>query len=355
MELSAQAAQYKKENSLPVTDKKREREILSNASKAGEDMELYAHRFYSTVLELSKSYQQSICLTGSNVRTQAERGIASGKTSFPQSGMIACQGVEGAYSQMAADKMFPRGNLVFFKTFEAVFDAVESGFCQFGVVPIENSSNGSVRETYDLLRTKKCRIVRSQRMFIKHELLAKPGTTLEQITSIHSHPQALGQCSKFIKSLGDKVSAVPAANTAEAASFVANSSDPGVAAIASHGCGKLYGLVPVQTSIQDSDNNYTRFVCIAKDADVYPGADHISLILACEHKPGALYEILAKLAALEVNLIKLESCPIVGHDFEFMFFLELQASVTDARVLAMLENIERDCDQFVYLGNYSEA
>lgn len=355
MSLSAQEAGYKSDNALAAIDRKREREILSGASKVGEDMELYAHRFLSTVLELSKSYKQSVCISGSSVRTQAERGLAGAKTAFPQTGMIACQGVEGAYSQMAADKMFPRGNLVFFKTFEAVFDAVESGFCQFGVVPIENSSNGSVRETYDLLRTKKARIVRSQRMFIKHELLAKPGTTLEQITEIHSHPQALGQCSRFIKSLGEKVTAIPCTNTAAASELAAATDKPGVAAIASHNCGKLYGLVPVAGDIQDSDNNYTRFICIAKEADVYPGADHISLIIACEHKPGALYEILAKLAALEVNLIKLESCPIVGHDFEFMFFLELQASVADARVLSMLESIERECDMFVYLGNYCEA
>jgi chorismate mutase/prephenate dehydratase len=189
-----------------------------------------------------------------------------------------------------------------------------------------------VRATYDLLRTKNVKIVRSERLCIRHELLAKPGTKLSDITEVHSHEQALGQCSEFLKSLGDKVEIIPAENTAMAAEYAAKCDKPGVAAIASHSGCKIYGLETVATDIQNSDNNYTRFVCIAKDTEIYPGADHISLILALSHRPGALYEILSKLAALEVNLIKLESCPIIGHDFEFMFFFELQASVRDPKI-----------------------
>ena len=250
--------------------------------------------------------------------------------------------------------MFPRGDLMFFKSFEAVFDAVENGLCRFGVVPIENSSNGSVRGNYELLNRKNVRIVRSERLFVRHELLAKPGTRLEDIREIRSHEQALGQCSEFLKKLGGKVRVQPCPNTAMAAETAAQS-DGSVAAIASHSACELYGLVKLADGIQNSDNNYTRFICISRDCEIYHGSDRISLILALKHRPGALYEILSKLTALEINLIKLESCPIVGHDFEFMFFFEMQGSVRDPRVAAMLESLEQTCESFKFLGNYSEV
>ena len=199
------------------------------------------------------------------------------------------------------------------------------------------------------------RIVRSERLCIRHELLAKEGTKLEDITQIRSHIQAIGQCSDFLKQLGDKVEVVPCENTAIAAQYAASCSDKGVAAIASHTNAQLYGLKPVASSIQNSDNNYTRFICIAKNTILYPGANHISLILTCQHKPGALYDVLSKLAALEVNLLKIESWPIVGHDFEFMFFFELIADVTDPKIVSMLESLEKSCETFTFLGNYLEA
>ena len=354
MQISAEVAAFKKANNLPVLNKQRERDILKWVREQSGDMELYADRLYNTIFELSRSYQDSILAGASSIRSEIEKGLAYKDTSFPQTGRIACQGVEGAYGQMAADRMFPRGDLTFFKTFEGVFDAVESGLCDYGILPIENSSNGSVRATYDLLRTKNVKIVRSERLCIRHELLAKPGTKLSEITEIHSHEQGLGQCKTFIKSLGSGVKAVPCANTAMAAEHVAKSSEK-IAAIASHSAGKLNGLVPVASSIQDSDNNYTRFICFAKEPQIYPGADRISLILTCEHKPGALYEVLAKLAAVEINLIKLESCPMVGHDFEFIFFFELQASACDEKTIAVLEALERSTESMIFLGNYREA
>lgn len=353
MGLSAEVAEYKAENGTPILNITREREILKKVCDASGKLSPYTHRLYTTILELSRALQQEKIPQNTGVRAAIESSARP--NIFPKSGMIACQGVEGAYGQMAADRMFPQGHLVFFKTFEAVFDAVQSGLCDFGVLPIENSSNGSVRETYDLLLHKNCKIVRSERLCIRHELMAKPGTKLGNIKTVLSHEQAIGQCSKFIKSLGDGVQIIPVSNTAVAAERVANSPDGSVAAIASHSTAELYGLEPVANDIMDSDNNYTRFVCIAREHQLYDGADHIGLILALKHKPGALYDVLAKMAALEVNLIKLESCPVVGHDFEFMFFFEMQASVKEPAIVGMLEAIEANSEEFVYLGNYLEA
>ncbi len=355
MQLSREVAEYKSLNALPVLNKERERQILAKVTEASGALAPYAHRLYTTILELSRSYQESLSLSPTRVKEQIKASLASPDELFPLSGTVAVQGVEGAYSQMAADQIFPRGSLVFFKTFEAVFDAVESGLCSYGVLPIENSSNGSVRAVYDLIRRKNVSIVRSKRLCIRHSLLAKPGTKLSEIREIHSHEQAIGQCSRFLKSLGDKVKIIHDENTAMASAFVSASDRNDVAAISSSECAKLYGLEPIPVEIQNSDNNYTRFIVISREPKVYPGANRISVILALDHRPGALYEVLSKLAALELNLLKLESCPIVGHDFEFLFFLEIEGSVRDSKVANMLSELERSSQQFSYLGNYQES
>ena len=142
---------------------------------------------------------------------------------------------------------------------------------------------------------------------------------------------------------------------AAAAAAVAQSDRTDVAAISSHRCIELYGLERLAADIQDRSNNYTRFICITKDPVIYAGANRISLIIAFDNRPGALYEILSKLAALDINMTKLESCPVAGSDFEFVFFLELDASVQDPSVLAMLEEMERSCAEFQFLGNYAEV
>ena len=254
--------------------------------------------------------------------------------------------------------MFPRGssrgNIVYVKSFAAVAAAVESGLCKFGVLPIENSSNGSVRAVYQLLQEHDLSVVRSTRLCIRHELLALPGVKQEEITEIYSHEQAIGQCSRFLAGLSG-VRVIPCGNTALAAKQVAESGSRHAAAISSHPCAALYGLECVNGHIQDSDNNYTRFFCVAKEPAIYAGASRISLIIAFDNRPGALYELLSKVAALDINLTKLESCPVAGSDFEFIFFLELEASVKDPSVLAMLEEMERSCAQFQFLGGYAEV
>ena len=141
----------------------------------------------------------------------------------------------------------------------------------------------------------------------------------------------------------------------EAAKLVAESGSPTAAAISSHPCAALYGLECINGNIQDSDNNYTRFICVTKDPVIYAGANKISLIIALDNKPGALYEVLSKLAALDIDMTKLESCPVAGSDFEFVFFLELEASVKDPSVRACLEELERSCAQFHFLGGYAEV
>ena len=353
MALSEEVAAYKNEHHLPILNKQREREILAKVTEKSGEKERYAYHLFSTLFELARSRQAELIDAPTKVEAQVKASLAAGGEVFPQTGLVACQGVEGANSQVACDRLLPRGNIVYVKTFQAVVSAVESGLCKFGVLPIENSSNGSVRAVYELLQDHNLSIVRSTRLCIRHELLALPGVKMGDITEIYSHEQAIGQCSKFLNGLNG-VRVIPCDNTAMAAKMVAERGDRHAAAISSHPCAALYGLEAVNDEIQDSDNNYTRFICVTKDPIIYAGANRISLIIACDNKPGALYEILAKLAALGINMTKLESCPVTGRNFEFIFFLELEASVQEPGVLAMLEELERSCAGFHFLGNYAE-
>ena len=354
MHLSEEVAAYKNEHRLPILNKERERAILAKVTEKSGDKERYAYHLFSTLFELARSRQAELIDAPTKVGAQIKASLADVGEVFPQTGLVACQGVEGANSQVACDRLLPRGNIVYVKTFQAVVSAVESGLCKFGVLPIENSSNGSVRAVYELLQDHNLTIVRSTRLCIRHELLALPGVKMGDITEIYSHEQAIGQCSKFLGGLNG-VRVIPCDNTAVAAKMVAEKGDRHAAAISSHPCAALYGLDVVSDEIQDSDNNYTRFICVTKDPAIYAGANRISLIIACDNKPGALYDILSKLAALGINMTKLESCPVTGRNFEFIFFLELEASVQEPGVLAMLEELERSCAGFHFLGNYAEV
>ena len=354
MALSEEVAAYKQEHHIPLLNRQREREILADVTAKAGDREREAHHLFSTLFELSRARQAELISAPTAVSTQVRTALEKSPEVFPQNGLVACQGIEGGNSQAAADHLLPRGNLVFVKTFQAVASAVESGLCKFGVLPIENSSNGSVRAVYELLQSHRLSIVRSTRLCIRHELLVLPGVKQEEITTIYSHEQALGQCSAFLEGLpGLKV--VPCANTAVAAKLVAESGDRHAAAISSHDCTALYGLECINDAIQDSENNYTRFICVTRDPVIYSGSNRLSLVIACNNRPGALHEILAKLSVLGINMTKLESCPVSGRNFEFIFFLELEADLRSPGVLPMLEELERSCESFHLLGSYAEV
>lgn len=334
--------------------KVRNRAILQRVCSQSGDLERYTYRFFENMLELTGIRESELSSGSSDLRNHIEEAVSSADKIFPQSAVIACQGVEGGNSQAACDQMFPRGHLMYVKTFDAVFAAVESGLCQYGVVPIENSTNGSVRAIYELLQNKNCSIVRSTRLCIRHQLLVKPGTKLSDITEVYSHEQALGQCSAYLSKLPG-VSLHACANTALAAQLVADCPDKHMAAICAPVCADLYGLEPLATDIQNSDNNYTRFICISKRPAIYPGSNKISLVVALDNKPGALYDTLSLFSNLGINMTKLESCPISGRNFEFIFLIDLDASVEDPNVIPMLEQLQRNCRSFHFLGNYSEV
>lgn len=356
MNVVGQIGLEKKNEGLPTLDPAREREKLADiVAKLPPEMEQYGYTLWSMLFEISRSYQSSLNPQPSALRKDIERAIADTQPLFPPAATVACQGVEGAYSQLACEKLFKHPQVMYFKTFESVFSAIENGFCDYAVLPLENSTAGSVKEIYDLmLRHSSFKIVRSTRLKVDHNLVAKKGTKMSDIKEIFSHPQAISQCAKFLDAMpGVKITACE--NTAAAAEAVAKSERSDVAAISSYNCVELYGLERLAADIQDRSNNYTRFICISKKLEIYPGADKTSLMLVLPHRPGALYQILGRFYALGMNLIKLESRPLPDREFEFMFYFDLETSVYSDEFIRLVDDLDAICEEFQYLGSYSEV
>lgn len=354
MNTAAGIAAYKKEHGLPVLDPVREREkLLDVAAQAPEDMRDYTASLYTMLFELSRCYQGRLLGSASPLTAEIQTAIDQTPNLFPSNVSVACQGVAGAYSQLACDKLFKLPNIMYFASFEAVFAAIEKGLCRYGVLPLENSTAGSVNAIYDLMMKHDFRIVRSVRLKVDHNLLVKPGTKRSNITEIYSHQQALSQCERYLQAFPG-VKLIPCENTAVAAQKVAEG-DGHAAALSSRSCMKLYGLECLEAGVQDQGSNFTRFICISKELEIYPGADKVSLMLNVPHRPGALYGMIARFAALGLNLTKLESRPIAGTDFEFMFYFDLDASVYDEDALGLLCELDEGPEAFTYLGSYSEG
>ena len=355
LEIVGQVAASKLERGAPVSDPARERDILSRVTAAvGPEYENGARLFFSTLFGISKARQRTM-LAGESPLVDRIRAAASKGTRFPNRAVVACAGTEGSYAQEATSLMFPLPTILYFNGFEPVFEAVEQGLCPYGILPIENSAAGSVSAVYDLMVRHRFHIVRALRLKVDHVLLAARGVKLADIREIVSHPHALAQCGTFLKA-NPKIKATPGVNTAVAAKELAGSGRRDQAVIASRTCAELYGLDVVAEGIADAAFNYTRFICISKNLEIYPDAGKFSIMLSLPHRPGALNGLISKFAAIDVNLTKLESRPIPGMDFEFRFTFELEASPRDPKVVQLLGELAADpeIEHFTFLGAYAE-
>ncbi len=285
MEIAGRIGQLKKEQNLPILDVARENDKLAElAAKLPPELEQYGYALYSTIFELSRSHQSALDPKDIALQQEIETAIIQTPQIFPSAARVACQGIAGAYSQLACEKIFASPQIMYFKSFDNVFSAIENGLCRYGILPLENSVVGSVTQVYDLIRRYNFRIVRSARIKLDHNLPAKPGTRLQDIKQI-----------------------------------------------------------------------YTRFICISRNPEIYPGADRTSLMIILPHRPGSLYRVLSRFNALGLNLIKLESRPLPDRDFEFMFYLDLQTSIYSPEFTRMIHDLNMISDNFQYLGSYSEV
>ena len=354
MQVVTDIALYKKANNMVVYHPSRARAVLQNISKKlGPEFEGYGRSLYRTIFDLSESYQTRMLSQDADFYQQIMEMTSKPPMAFPKRASVACAGCEGAYAHLAAERLFDLPDMVFVSGFRNVFSAVDSGLCEYGVLPIENSLAGSVNAIYDLLGEHNLSIVRSVRLKIDHSLLVQPGAKLEDIREIYSHQQAISQCSEFLASLKN-VRVIPVENTAEAARMVAESEDKTKASLSSRLCAELYQLQVLKSAVQNRDNNYTRFICISKKPQIYSGANRTSIMMLIPNRPGTLFRILSRFNATGVNLVKLESRQIPEREFEYRFYFDIEASVFSPEFLSVMCELNNCGEQFKYFGTYAE-
>ncbi len=354
MEICKQIGIEKANQGSSVNVAEREKAVINRiTADKPDEMKRYLKLLYDTVFFQSKNYQGKFVKAKSDTVNALRDILRAERQSFPISATVACQGVNGAYSGEAAEKLFDISDVSYFKTFEGVFNAVDKGLCEYGVLPIENSNAGSVSQVYDLMRKYNFYIVKSVRVQISHALCAKKGVKLSEIKTVYSHGQALMQCAEHLKNLGVKT--IEVENTAVAAKMVAESDDRSVGAICSDNCADIYNLCALERAMQDNGNNFTRFICISKNLKVFKGADKISVMTSLANKSGSLNKMLSRFSALGLNLTKLESRPIANSQFEFMFYFDFEGDIESDDVLNLLGELENSSDKFVFLGSYKET
>ena len=286
MACADQVAAAKRGTGKPVLDPGREREILAKvAERVGPALESEGKLLFSTLLSVSRGRQRAqLADDGMFAKAMAE-AMSATPAIFPSKANVACPGAEGGYSQQAAVAFVKFPSLFYFRDFESVFTAVEEGMCEYGVLPIENSTAGSVTQVYDLMAKHDFKIAKALKLRIRHVLLAPKGVKLADVKEIASHPQAIAQCAEFLKA-HQGVRTVPASNTAAAAAELAKSGRKDAAVIASRECAELYGLDILADDISDTTSNFTRFICISRKTEIYPDANKFSLMMSISHRPG---------------------------------------------------------------------
>lgn len=355
MEIVKEIGMEKALDNKNVLDTSREKEVINRVTKQVKpEIKVFTKMLYTTIFDTSKAYQSRFAHLSSNIGEQIQKVLAEKRESFPEYATVACQGVQGAYSQMAAERLFVLSDITYLKNFEGVFNAVQKGLCSFGILPIENSSVGSVNAVYELMKKYNFHIVKSIKLPIRHSLLAKKGVKISDIKEIVSHEQGIEQCNQYIQKLGN-VKVTYLDNTALAAKFVQESNRNDIAAISSKQCADLYGLAVLDNGIQDNDSNFTRFICISKQLKIFRNANKISMMVNLAHEPGSLNKLLSKFTSLGLSLTKIESIPLPNTDFEFMFYFDFEADIEREEVQNLLAELDNRSEKFIFLGSYNEV
>lgn len=352
MDVTRQVGEYKVANHLQVLDAQREQEVLdSKAALAPPNLQSEARTLFETIMALSRRQQRRMVTADQAAFDQYQAQKAQAAKGVVENPRVLYQGVPGAYAEEAAAAYFGEGcqrqNL---PAWEDIFAALQRGEADYGVVPIENSSTGSINQVYDLLAKYEHFIVGEVKLRISHCLMAPPGVALEDVTEVFSHEQGLSQCAPYLKSHPTwKQTAL--SNTAAAAQFVAQSGKP-YAAIGSGRCAQLYGLDILAQGISKATENYTRFVVVAPRMELDESRDKISALFTLPHKVGTLHQIMAVCAVSGLNMMKLESRPILEKSWEYRFFMDFTGNLLDPEMDLVLRELIECSTQFRVLGNY---
>lgn len=334
MELAKLVALYKKENALAIEDKVREKEVLANNVNyiENQDVKEYYVNFMQDVMDISKQYQSRIM-----------KGMK-----------IAYCGVEGAFSHIATKKLFASQVLLPFSNFTEAYRAVEKGYCDACVLPIENSHAGDVGSVMDLIFSGSLYINNIVDVDIVHNLIAKKGVKLSQIKKVASHPQAIAQCQKFLQKYNFEI--VECSNTAIAAMDLANSNDETCAVIASEDVVNLYDLEIIESNINESRNNTTRFAVFSRALNTQRKAnkmgEHFILVFTVLNEAGALAKTLNIIGAHNFNMRTLRSRPMKELQWNYYFFVELDGDINSSDGKDMIQELRSVCDRLKIVGTY---
>ena len=353
LDLARQIGKEKQKQAKNINDTNREEAIVAKLAKAFPEDKDSLSRLYQSIFAISKELQRD--LTGPcDYEDYLLKSLTN--TDFPSTtkAKVGVQGSEGSYGYLAAKEIFANPSINYYESFEDIFASVNKGVCEFGVLPIENSIYGEVNEVYDLLAKNNSYIVADFKLEINHYLLGKESSKISDIKEVISHYQALGQCRDYLSKLPN-IKTTSSQNTALAAKYLAHSERDDLATISSKECADLYGLKILDENIQNNEINYTRFIVIKKDMEVYKDARIISIILEVANKPGALFDLIGKFAALGLNLIRIESRPIAGSKFDFRFYLNFEGTIKDQKTRKLLSELNNSNEYFAFLGNYVEV
>lgn len=344
MGLCIDVANYKKENHLNIFQSGREDEILNNIrNKAPEKYCQSAIALYTTIMEVSKILQQKEI--SPNIPFIEYKDLV-----IPDDCSVGVPGTKGSNSYFAARKIFNEKNIKFYSEFEDICKDVDSGKINYGILPIDNSTAGTVNQTYELAEKYNFHICLSTKISVSHCLAIKKGSKLSNVNKVYSHPQALMQCSNFIKE--NNLESVSYSNTALAAEMVSKSDSNNISAICSEYCAELFGLEVVAKNINDISKNVTKFIIITKHCYIPDKADTISIILTIPNKCGSLYRLLAKFFVNDLNMEEIESRPMKDGSFNYRFHIDFNGNINDREVKSLLHDLKLKADSFKFLGNY---
>jgi chorismate mutase/prephenate dehydratase len=354
MRASKEVAEIKISKGLSVFNIEREKEVLDNISKdVPEEYSVYAYSFFKYIFDLSKSKQRDV-IRQSSTEDTFFLNLINNPVKEKGHPNVTAQGVLGAYSGAASKCMYPNGKLAFVKKWDDVLNAISDGISNYGVVPVENSAAGSVTEVYDLLLKYKLYIVKAVTVSVDHYLLGVRGSNINDIKEVYSQSHAFPQCSGFLNR-HYKMDKMPYVNTAMAAQMVAQDGNKTKAAIASKECAHLYGLDILAQSIQNSNQNCTRFVSVSRNFELAEEANKISVVFTLPHITGSLYRTLSMFALNGLNLTKIESRPNEEKNFEYFFYLDFAGSLKSKNTVKLLSALSQELPNFHFLGSYCEA
>lgn len=349
MNCSLKVAEIKRAEGLPVYHPGREQAIFEKVKAKSEKYGDYFVELYRLLMECSRAVQYEDLIERNSLLEKIE---AAPKT-LEIRGDVACYGQVGAFTHIALTNFEGENiNPVFCNTFEDVFKAVQSNQTEFGFVPVENSSAGSVDEVYNLILKYKLYIAGAVAMPITHNLLGIKGATLSDIKTVYSHRQAIAQCKDFLEK--NSIASKEYQSTAASAKLVCELNDKSVGAIGSLACADENNLEVIKPSIQEFSNNQTRFIVLSKHPVIPPDSNKISVVFTLAHTAGSLQKILTRFSLHGLNLTKLESRPGKNGDFETQFYLDFLGNVADAKTLSLLSALYSELGEFAFLGNYKE-